>query len=260
MSLAQRVASRHLMKTAGGTTFMDFSRQTDAGRAYKELREEAQYDSGRGGYSGTISEKDGYKIRSRTPMTRAQANEFIDRDMDKNDKWGPAFCVPIAESKTMGEKEYAVKVQAKDWNEAREKGIEAITAKGRARQGATVQVDIDGRKSEKIREGGVPKVGFVKDEESYFLVGEDTRVGLHQVSAGKAATRKDALALAKKSFIGNPQARVGDGYQIQQVKKLGYVKKLSEATRLPTWQVVGTRKQIALGNTIGWMFYGWASS
>jgi len=253
MSLAQRVASRHLMKkTAGGTTFVDGSRQTDPHRAFAECVEEARYENGNRGYTGTIAEKDGFKIRSRTLMTRAQANDFIDKDMDNNDKWGPAFAIQIAESKVVGKKEYAVKVQARSWNEAQAKGKEAIAAKGRSRQGATVQVDIDSRKSEKIREGGVPKTGFIKEDVSYFLVGS-----LH--GSDKAPTRKEALLLAK-ALLADTRWGVGTKSPIYQVKRLGYVEKLSEATRLPTWQVVGTRYQVVLGKSLGWMFYGWASS
>jgi hypothetical protein len=95
---ARRVASKWL-RTAGGDEFVMFGRGTNAKKIFNDLVEDARFEYGSGGYSGSIAEKDGFKIRSHTPMTRAQANAFIDRDIDQNDKWGPAFAVPIA-SKT----------------------------------------------------------------------------------------------------------------------------------------------------------------
>jgi hypothetical protein len=83
-----------LQKKAGGTTFTNFGAGSDPKLVFQKLFDEARRYSGEG-YSGTIAEKDGFKVRKTTPMTVAEANKFIDQDMDNNEKWGPAFCVPV---------------------------------------------------------------------------------------------------------------------------------------------------------------------
>jgi hypothetical protein len=57
--------------------------------------EQAEYDFGHSGYSGSFAEKESVTIlRDEVFMDEAAADKFID-DMD-NDKWGPADVVPVA--------------------------------------------------------------------------------------------------------------------------------------------------------------------
>jgi len=123
-SMARRVASRHdalknlgVMKVAGGTDFMNFVQGSDAKRCFREAQEDAAAahredwesenfddDDGWGGapeyeasYTGTIAEKHEFVFRSREPMSRADAYKFADKDINHNDKWGPAFAIPVAD-------------------------------------------------------------------------------------------------------------------------------------------------------------------
>jgi hypothetical protein len=120
-STARRVASRHaalrgigVMKVAGGSEFMNFVQGSDAKRCFHEAQENAAAehradwesendDDGDGGreyeasYTGTIAEKHEFVFRSREPMSRADAYKFADKDIDRNDKFGPAFAIPVAD-------------------------------------------------------------------------------------------------------------------------------------------------------------------
>lgn len=122
-SMARRVASRYtalkglgVMKVAGGTDFMNFVQGSDAKKCFREAQEDAaaahradwesdyDEDDDWGGereyeasYTGTIAEKDDFVFRSREPMSRADASKFAERDINHNDKWGPAFAIPVAD-------------------------------------------------------------------------------------------------------------------------------------------------------------------
>lgn len=67
--------------------------------AFRSAVEEAQYEHGHGGYTGTIAEKNEYKSASSQVFeTREAATDFAASKMDDpehwcNDKWGPAAYV-----------------------------------------------------------------------------------------------------------------------------------------------------------------------
>lgn len=66
--------------------------------AFAAAKEEALYESGHGGYTGTIAEKSSFKAVSlRTGETAEQAIERCLNDEDHwvQDKWGPAGYVEI---------------------------------------------------------------------------------------------------------------------------------------------------------------------
>jgi len=81
-------------KIAGGTDFWEWGAGSDPRKIFSDLQDDAKHEYGHGGYSGSIAEKDGYKIRSREKMSTKEAEAFANEDMDNNDKWGPAFAVP----------------------------------------------------------------------------------------------------------------------------------------------------------------------
>ena len=91
--------------TAGGCSFYAYGNGSNAGQVFKALREEAQYQRGHGGYSGTIAEKDDFKIVAK-PMTREEAETKANTQISDNDKWGPAYAIPIIEGKSTQIKGY----------------------------------------------------------------------------------------------------------------------------------------------------------
>jgi hypothetical protein len=84
----------------GAMTFEQYADGADPQVAFGSAREDALYEHGHGGYSGTLAEKDDYVIITRRPMTEAEATalagELMDRDDPRiSDKWGPAGAIPV---------------------------------------------------------------------------------------------------------------------------------------------------------------------
>lgn len=74
------------------------SRGKTAKEAFAAAREEAQYEHGHGGYSGTIAEKHSFTViplpKDTDPMLEVE--RLIDEDDERiQDKWGPAGCIDL---------------------------------------------------------------------------------------------------------------------------------------------------------------------
>jgi hypothetical protein len=96
----------------GASSFYKKVKGTDARNTFKELREDAQYESGHGGYSGTIAEKHSYTMSKKPTDIDVDiwwdlVDEFDEDDKTQpyyrelkhdsdiyQDKWGPALCIP----------------------------------------------------------------------------------------------------------------------------------------------------------------------
>ena len=69
--------------------------------AFAQLREEARYEYGHGGYTGTIANKDSFIMLANKPFEDAHAVETEgERYIDNNDdriysKFAPAGCLPV---------------------------------------------------------------------------------------------------------------------------------------------------------------------
>jgi hypothetical protein len=93
----------------GADSFVDRGRGKDAKDAFRKVTDEARYEHGHGGYSGTIAEKHEFVMISVPKVqglpTEKQASEYIDKimydEMDPRieDKWGPAGCIEFAPEK-----------------------------------------------------------------------------------------------------------------------------------------------------------------
>lgn len=87
----------------GGTTFDHYVDGANVQDAFTKAHEEATYEHGHGGYSGTIAEKGGYTIITNTPLLESEANALADRliqddDPRIRDKWGDAGAIPVIKS------------------------------------------------------------------------------------------------------------------------------------------------------------------
>lgn len=71
-----------------------------AKEAFNRAVEEAQYDHGHAGYTGTIAEKDTFVVIREPKCASAKeglelAEKLIEEGDDRvDDKWGPAGCIP----------------------------------------------------------------------------------------------------------------------------------------------------------------------
>ena len=249
MNGPERVTARYLKK-AGGSEFSVYAVGTDAKSAFQKAVSEARHERGSGGYSGTIAEKDSFKLRSSDPMTRAQARAFMEEDIEWNDKWGPAFAVSIAEEKVLGETEFTLTVKAKDGSAAQKIAEAEVLSKSRAKAGTTATVEV--RSTKKLTEGGAVKVSFNKTEAAtYYQHSGDPYK--------KYADKKQALEAAAK-VLNFAAYVVGKKLAVSKVEVFGHVVKDAEPAKLPTWEVKGVLKQVAIGPVKGYLFYGMASS
>lgn len=80
----------------GAETFTVKSNGKTAKEAFNNAVEEAQYDYGHAGYTGTIAEKSNFVMFTLPEGKDAEeyAEEVIEKgDKRINDKWGPAGCI-----------------------------------------------------------------------------------------------------------------------------------------------------------------------
>ena len=179
-----------MKKQAGAEGFTDYGYGTNANRVFQELREEAQYEHGNRGYTGTIAEKDGFVMATREVMTEKQAREYADKHYDDYDKWGDAGCVAFGEEKVLVEKDFEVKVSARNKEEAIKKVREKMMG-GKKRAGATIEVEITWNATKLTTPAGKRKITTEKSNgDVYFLKHYDAHT--------KYSSKKEAVAALKK--------------------------------------------------------------
>ncbi|MGW5267165.1 hypothetical protein ACWEQ4_00805 [Rhodococcus sp. NPDC003994] len=72
--------------------------------AFAAATEQARYDYGHAGYTGTIAEKHSFTVIERTPQDPAAAAELAWKLIDDDDprihnKWGPAGAIAVTENR-----------------------------------------------------------------------------------------------------------------------------------------------------------------
>ena len=75
----------------GAVDFQHTATGNTASEAFDSAVQEAQYDHGHSGYTGTIAEKDGFIMK--TVPEGEPIKDFVNRTLEDNDKWGAAFCI-----------------------------------------------------------------------------------------------------------------------------------------------------------------------
>jgi hypothetical protein len=132
ITFSVKVAKGASIKVAGGCGFDHVVWVSDVNRAYREGVEEQRAELGEHeGYGGGLHNKDGYKIKSKDPVTLNEAYAASERDLDRNDKWGPAYARALTNPKVMSKKQVTVAVKARNEREALRKGVLLIEATGR---------------------------------------------------------------------------------------------------------------------------------
>lgn len=99
----------------GATEFMARAEGVDATSAFRAAREEAAWEHGHGGYTGTIAEKQTFAM-IRVPdvvglptaaAAVAYARHLIDEDDRRiRDKWGPAGCIEYVNDVAPGKRAF----------------------------------------------------------------------------------------------------------------------------------------------------------
>lgn len=87
----------------GAQTFYQVGKGKTASEAFNNARQEALYEYGHRGYTGSLAEKPNFVvIELPAGVTDAQkyADELIDAGDDRiDDKWGPAGCIALGDNK-----------------------------------------------------------------------------------------------------------------------------------------------------------------
>ena len=86
----------------GAAEFITVGTGKTAKEAFRNAIEEALYEYGHGGYTGTIAEKDSFVIIEISSNTDPEefANEILEENQDKIcDKWGAAGCIELGKNK-----------------------------------------------------------------------------------------------------------------------------------------------------------------
>lgn len=84
----------------GADTFTTYAPGADPKTAFTKATDEAAYEHGHGGYTGTIAEKGSYTVIAQTPVPQAEAYAMAARLIEADDpriedKWGPAGAIPV---------------------------------------------------------------------------------------------------------------------------------------------------------------------
>jgi len=92
----------------GAEVFYEVYPGKNASEAFSSAVEDAKYNYGHAGYTGSIAEKDDFVMVSNQVFdSRSDASAYADRLIDEgdpriDDKWGPAGCVAFkSKDKTM---------------------------------------------------------------------------------------------------------------------------------------------------------------
>ena len=84
----------------GACEFFTMAKGKTAREAFSNVVEDAKYEFGHGGYTGTIAEKNSFTVIDlpKGEEAYAYANDLMDKDDDRiSDKWGPAGCIKTEE-------------------------------------------------------------------------------------------------------------------------------------------------------------------
>jgi hypothetical protein len=263
MGLAEKVVARY--KRAGGSSFEEYVQNPDVKAAWRQAIDDAIHEHGHGSYSGTIKEKNEYEIRRRDPMTKEEAYEFMSKDMENNDKWGPAFAIPIGESSQSGEKKFKLKVPLSSRYGTptnppvgtHDAIVKALKEKGVLPAGSTTNIKIE--KITLVKEGKLPELKIEKGGPEGFRVrgGNATFYGDRSPIF---ASRADAVKAIKESLL-REHPQPGQKFVVERFKTTDQFTVGDITKSMHLYEVEGTATgQKSTGKIIGWYFYGIASS
>lgn len=250
----------------GACSFENTVMNPDVRKAFNHAHDQAQYERGHGGYSGTIAEKDGYRVLSRTPMAGAELADFIDSRLEENDKWGPAFAVPLAKVTKGKTTTKTVTVRAKTESEARQlaaakikksrKGDVRVGIKGIERKGSDSPHTLKVRKQRLLKQ--TPKVRYKSGPQRFKTLPEAMK---HAEDRARRAIERGETRFNNKFDVVPMLVAVVDGKE----QELGHVSSAGRVTigrndRTVAWEVTAEVQSVKVEKTIaGWVFFGYAS-
>lgn len=238
----------------GACDFENYIAKSDevqtAEQAYRVAYDEAAYESGHGGYTGTIAEKSGFFMKQLGPVSREAAWPIVRAEQETQDKWGPAACLAIATTPTKTHK------VTKTITVTHENGLsmEALTVAFNLDPGewlTDVEVESDDRKYKtkaRVNRGAA---------ERKFLVGHQVYNSLDEA---KAAVQKAHETRAARTSGYGPAAA---STPITEIVTRGGEPAATVTTTLVSRKVKVTATRHTsvggIGPVEGWLFFGLAS-
>jgi len=90
----------------GAEYFEHYVNEADGHAAFLRAQDEATYDHGHSGYTGTIAEKPGYELITKQVFTSVdEATAYVESQQENplvDSKWGPAAAIRIIDDKRDG--------------------------------------------------------------------------------------------------------------------------------------------------------------
>lgn len=253
----------------GSSTFHTIGSGNDARLAFREAREDAKYDHGHGGYSGSIAEKDDYVVIQPKPVPQdvatRLANDLIDQyDPRISDKWGPAGAIAIGGTEIKNERTLTLTVENPDPSQP-------LEVYGRVETLVREQVELQA--GEHIKNISVRERKHQHKTSSRRTGGQAvTRYFLKHTRGGampKWETGYDTVAEARAEMDEYLKARKAhEGLDPIDLEIIGMTRRedgspLAEGAKTLTREALTVDVEIitpeASAETIGWLFFGWAS-
>jgi len=241
----------------GACDFYESSSYEDANKAFQSITENARYEHGSGGYSGTIAEKSDFTILTRTPQSPEELAALQEKYSD-GDKWGPAYAAPYAEA-TLG-KEKKIKVRAKSRAGAEDKLREKLKGKSFKLKEMVSITEPHSNKIRRKKHGGKPKIKWAWSSQGKQY---DTPLEAARAAEAYLAERAGPDAyLTDTAFTVFPVAvLVGNNGTVSAHRKtpVAYTVTLARNDKVVTWEATIIERKLT-GKIAGWAFWGWASS
>jgi hypothetical protein len=247
----------------GACDFTNYVENTDVSKAFDIAHENAQHEHGHGGYSGSIAEKDGYTVLSREPLAGEELQAFINAHMQDNDKWGPAFAVPMAKTTKGATTTKTVTLRAKSEDGVRRLAIEKVkkSRKGQVKvrvlktekKGSTNSLKITKKRLLKK----TPKVRFRACNTLFKTLPEAMKeaekAAKEAVAAGKDLYRYDYDVTPVLVADADDTKPIGHGASAGRVS-------IGRDDQLASFKVTLEVTPVKVERTIsGWCFFGYAS-
>lgn len=255
----------------GASDFSQYQKGSAVADAFHDAVENARFEHGSGGYSGTLAEKGDYVVLERTPLERSAAYALADRLMSADDprisdKWGPAGAIPVAADDCFRKRTVTVKLTYRGDHsyEDLQRFVRMEIGKVKRKDGETIGAHkIVGQDTkcrvEAAANDGKAEIRYYAENAPYNFRHRDWNSGAKSLAEARAAAVEFAKTDGRTSYNGAVDFNIVGTTRRETGTALVTVKKVPVKTELTV--EVEVVKPISYSNIAeGWLFIGWASS
>lgn len=254
----------------GAADFMQYQKGSAVADAFNDAVQEARFEHGSGGYSGTLAEKGDYVVLERSPLERSAAYALAERLMSNDDsrirdKWGPAGAIPVAADDCFRKRTVTLKLTYKGDHsyDDMQRFVRIEAGKVKRKDGETIGAHkVVGQTSkykvEAAANDGKAEIRYYAENSPYNFRHRDWNSGTKSLAEARAA----AVEFAKSdtnTHYGETAFNIVGTTRRDSGTALVTVKKVPVKTEITV--EVEVVKPISYSNIAeGWLFIGWASS